>query len=277
MPRAAFLTGAVKAAVSRGACLVMLVATAALQTAAAADPSPPGRLLPAASHPVSATRPLATPGTGKHASFGQQHVSGEVGKLASWIVDSSDNQAMPFMIIDKVNAQALVFDSEGKLQGAAPALLGLARGDESTPGIGERRLSAILPHERTTPAGRFVASLDHNIHGAEILWIDYATSISLHKVVKGTPREHRAQRLNSATTADNRVSFGCINVPAGFYDKVVSPAFTGTNGVVYILPEIRTARDVFGSYDVDDTTRRAAPAAPAVPPTEPLPGPQPAR
>jgi hypothetical protein len=243
-----------------------MLAAAALQVAAAAEAPP----LPAAGSAASAPRPLATPGTGKHANFGRQHVSGEVGKLASWIVDSSDNQAMPFMIVDKVNAQVLVFDNDGKLQGAAPALLGLARGDESTPGIGERRLSAILPYERTTPAGRFVASLDHNVHGAEILWIDYATSISLHKVVKGTPSEQRARRLDSATAADNRISFGCINVPAGFYDKVVSPAFTGTNGVVYILPEIRTAHDVFGSYDVDDITRRAAPA-------EPLPGPQPAR
>lgn len=261
----------------RAAWLAALVAAAALQAAAATGPSPPGQPLPAAGDPASATRPLTAPGSGKHASFGQQHVSGEVGKLASWIVDSSDNQAMPFMIVDKVNAQVLVFDSNGKLQGAAPALLGLARGDDSAPGIGERKLSTILPHERTTPAGRFVASLDRNMHGAEILWIDYATSISLHKVVKGTPREQRARRLSSATAADNRVSFGCINVPASFYDKMVSPTFTGTNGVVYILPEIRTARDVFGSYDVDDTTRRAAPAAPAVPPTEPLPGPHPLR
>ena len=69
-------------------------------------------------------------------------------------------------------------------------------------------------------------------------------------MVKGTPQEHRAERLNSPSSADNRVSFGCINVPAAFYDKFVSPAFKSTNGVVYILPETRTAQEVFGSYDV---------------------------
>ena len=162
------------------------------------------------------------------------------------------------MIVDKVNAQVLVFDIDGGLKGAASALLGLARGDDSTPGIGERKLSTILPHERTTPAGRFVASLDRDLHGTEILWIDYATALALHRVVKGTPSEQRAQRLASATSADKRISFGCINVPVSFYDKVVSPAFTGTNGVVYILPETRTPQEVFGSYDINNQQAEAA-------------------
>jgi hypothetical protein len=185
-----------------------------------------------------------------------------VAGLAAWIVDSADNRGMPFMIVDKVNAQVLVLDKSGQLIGAAPALLGLARGDDSTPGIGERKLSTILAHERTTPAGRFVASLARNLHGVEILWIDYATSISLHRVVKGTPAEQRAHRLASATPADNRVTFGCINVPVSFYDRVVNPAFTGTDGVVYILPETRIARDVFVSYEVDESAQPPAPLAP---------------
>jgi hypothetical protein len=165
-------------------------------------------------------------------------------------MDSGDNQGMPFMIVDKVHAKVLLFHADGRLQGATPALLGLARGDDSVPGIGERKLSTIRPEERTTPAGRFVASLAKDMHGQEMLWVDYDTAISLHRVVKGTPAEQRARRLNSATTDDNRVSYGCINVPVNFYDKVVSPAFTGTNGVVYILPETRSAPEVFGSYDV---------------------------
>lgn len=198
----------------------------------------------------------------QHASFGQQQVSREVSGLAAWIVHSADNQGMPFMIVDKVNAQVLVLGKDGQLIGAAPALLGLARGDDSTPGIGERKLSTILAHERTTPAGRFVASLDRNLHGVEILWIDYATSISLHRVVRGTPAEQRAQRLSSTTSADNRITFGCINVPVSFYDKVVSPAFTGTNGIVYILPETRTAQEVFGSYDINGGTQRQPSATP---------------
>ena len=50
----------------------------------------------------------------------------------------------------------------------------------------------------------------------------------------------------SPTPLDNRISFGCINVPAAFFDRVIRPAFKGTNGIVYVLPETRAAREVFG-------------------------------
>jgi hypothetical protein len=38
-------------------------------------------------------------------------------------------------------------------------------------------------------------------------------------------------------------------VPAKFYDAVVRPAFTGTNGIVYILPEVRSLRSAFPAYE----------------------------
>ena len=159
------------------------------------------------------------------------------------------------MIIDKVQARVFMFDAQGQLLGAAAALLGLAVGDDSVPGIGQRKLSSIRPEERTTPAGRFVASLDRDLSGHEVLWVDYDTAISLHRVVTGQPKERRAERLASPSPLDNRISFGCINVPVKFYEQVVSPSFTGTNGIVYILPETRSAREVFGSYDVQDSSR----------------------
>ena len=181
--------------------------------------------------------------------FKQEPASAEVRRVADWVVDSADNHGMPYVIIDKINAKVFVFDIGGKLQGAAPALLGLRRGDRSVAGIGERKMSSIRPADRITPAGRFLASLDHDVHGGEILLIDYADSIALHPVIKGTPAEHRARRLESATSQDNRISFGCINVPAKFYEDVVSPAFTHSNGLVYILPETSAAGKMFGMTD----------------------------
>ena len=175
--------------------------------------------------------------------------------MADWVVDSGDNRNMPFVIVDKAQAKVFVFKADGQLRGAAPALLGLAIGDDSVPGIGERKLSDIRPEERTTPAGRFVASLDHNLQGKEILWVDYDTAISLHGVVTSQPEERRAQRLATPSPLDNRISYGCINVPVRFYEKVVSPTFTGTNGIVYVLPETRTAQAVFGLYDVKEHAR----------------------
>ncbi|MEO6321412.1 MAG: hypothetical protein ABIR56_12120 [Polaromonas sp.] len=191
----------------------------------------------------------------KRANFERELASQESRYVADWVIDSGDNRKLPFLIVDKVQAKVFVFDAHGRLRGAAPALLGLALGDGSVPGIGERALSSIRPEERTTPAGRFVAALDRNLHGEEILWVDYDTAISLHRVVTSQPKERRAQRLATRTPLDNRISYGCINVPVKFYENVVSPAFTGTDGIVYVLPETRSAREVFGSYDVGEAAR----------------------
>jgi hypothetical protein len=105
------------------------------------------------------------------------------------------------------------------------------------------------PQVRITPAGRFVSKLAIDSHGKELLVLDYDASISLHAVIKGTPKERRAERLNSATADDNRISFGCINVPEAFYSTVVSPTFTGTKGIVYVLPETGPASALFVGMD----------------------------
>ena len=178
--------------------------------------------------------------------------------MADWVVHSGDNRSMPFAIVDKTDAKVFVFDADGRLRGAAPALLGLARGDDAAPGIGSRALSSIRPEERTTPAGRFVAALDRNLKGKEILWVDYDGAVSMHPVVTSKPQERRLQRLATPTPLDNRISFGCINVPAKFFENVVRPAFTGTDGIVYVLPETRSAREVFASYDVEHARPQTA-------------------
>lgn len=166
-------------------------------------------------------------------------------QVAAWVRDTADNHGLPFVIVDKIHAQALAFDPEGRLLGAAPVLLGLARGDVSPPGIGDRPLSAITPDERITPSGRYLASMGENLAGKGILWIDYDAALSLHPVVTTRAADRRLQRLATATTEDNRISYGCINVPARFYEDVVQRAFHGTTGVVYILPETRSLADVF--------------------------------
>ena len=191
----------------------------------------------------------------KRAHFEREHASAAARQVANWVVDSGDSARMPFVIVDKVEAKVFVFDADGRLRGAAAALLGLARGDDSVPGIGERALSTIRPEERTTPAGRFVATLDRNLRGVEILWVDYENAISLHPLVTGTAKDRRSERLASATAGDNRISFGCINVPAQFYAHVIATTFSGTNGIVYVLPETKTLREVFAMHDVHEAAR----------------------
>lgn len=191
----------------------------------------------------------------KQVNFGGEGASADARQVADWVIDSDDNHSLPFLIVDKANAKVFVFYADGRLRGAASALLGLAVGDDSVPGIGDRKLSSIRPDERTTPAGRFVANLDRNLHGAEILWVDYDSAISLHPVVTSNAKERRAERLASPSPADNRISYGCINVPPEFFKNVVSAAFEGTNGIVYVLPETRSPRKVFASYDVSERAR----------------------
>lgn len=246
----------------KGICFSLLAASLANQQGVAADvvaqlPNPTRSLsadqgAAAASSAKSESLVAHRP---KRANFEQESTSQDARHVADWVVDSGDNRSMPFVIIDKTNAKVFVFNADGQLRGAAPALLGLARGDDAVPGIGDRKLSSIRPDERTTPAGRFVAALDRNLRGEEILWVDYDTAISLHRVVTTNPKERRAQRLDTPTPLDNRISYGCINVPAEFYNGVVSPAFTGTNGIVYVLPETRSPQKVFASYDVNERAR----------------------
>jgi hypothetical protein len=185
--------------------------------------------------------------------------SQEAALVSRWVTSTGDNSGLPFMIIDKVAAQVFVFEADGSPRGGAPALLGLARGDGSVPGIGNRKLSAIRPGERTTPAGRFIANYGYAYGGQKVLWVDYANAISIHAVVTNNPKEQRLRRLKSPSTRDNRITFGCINVNAGFYEEVVRKTFTGTKGVVYILPETEPPEAVFPGLGLMQATAPEAP------------------
>ncbi len=189
-----------------------------------------------------------------------QSASAEVKRVARWVSDSGDNGGMPFLLVDKANAEVFAFNPAGQLQGAAPALLGMSRGDRLL-APNSATMSQMPPDVRITPAGRFVSSLAIDSHGKELLVLDYDASISLHPVVKGTPAEHRAERLASPTPLDNRISFGCINVPLAFYTTFVHPAFNQTKGIVYVLPETRPASELFGFQPADTGVSGTQPGA----------------
>lgn len=177
------------------------------------------------------------------ADFDGASVSPDARRVADWVVRSGDSGDLPFAIVDKVDARIFLFNRAGALIGTEPVLLGLARGDDSPAGIGDRPLALIAPAERITPAGRFVAALGRNLAGQDILWVDYAAAISLHRatdVKPGLSANGRLARLASATTSDNRISHGCINVSTRFFEGMIRPAFAGTGGIVYVLPETRS-------------------------------------
>ena len=204
----------------------------------------------------------AAPHLPKFASYGAEHPSDDVRHVADWSIDSGDAEGRSIVIVDKHEARVWLFDPQGVLVAQTPALLGAAHGDDPVPGIGEKPLSDILPEEKTTPAGRFVAEPGVNSHGEDIVWVSYDLAVSMHRVRPTVKSERRLERLASATAEDNRISFGCINLPVAFYEDSLLPAVRSTGATVYVLPETRPAQQQFGSYDVAARWRgtRTAPA-----------------
>jgi hypothetical protein len=172
--------------------------------------------------------------------------SAEAERVAGWVSTSKDNHALPYAIVDKKNAALFLFNAKGKAIGAVPVLIGIAPGDDATAGIGSKNLSEIGPAEKTTPAGRFLAKFGLAAGSTRVLWVDYFTSVALHPIPPASPKkERRRQRLLSSRTDDNRITFGCINVPSAFYSKTVQPTFRRKGGYVYVLPDTKPLEEVF--------------------------------
>lgn len=165
--------------------------------------------------------------------------------FAARAVASGDTQGLAFAVVDKTVATVSVYDPSGKLMAASPVLVGQAPGDVSVPGIGERAMNQIKPHERTTPAGRFASEPGVNLSGEKIVWIDYDAAVSMHSLRPSNPLEKRPQRLATATPLDNRITYGCVNVPPAFYARWVLPTLGKRPGVIYVLPETRSAKAQF--------------------------------
>jgi len=203
---------------------------------------------------------------GPLADFGQEDAPDDVVHTANWISSTRNNGRKPFVVIDKKMARLYVFDARGRLKSHTPILLGKAVGDESAPGVGDKPLSRIKEEEKTTPAGRFLARPGRNTRGEDIIWIDYAAAISMHRMRKVSEAERRAERMATSDVSDNRISNGCVNVPPDFYDRVLKPAAGKRRVYVYVLPETTTPQQVFGSADVPagkDKGRKLAKAADA--------------
>ncbi|MGB4115286.1 MAG: L,D-transpeptidase [Polaromonas sp.] len=169
----------------------------------------------------------------------------DTSNFAARAVATGDTRGQVFAVIDKAAATVSLYDAAGKFLAASPVLLGQAKGDASVPGIGDRAMADIQPHERTTPAGRFASEPGKNLSGETVVWIDYDTAVSMHRLRPSSQQEKRPERMASSTPLDNRITYGCVNVPAEFYDRWVLPTLGQTAGVVYVLPESQPAKKLF--------------------------------
>lgn len=80
----------------------------------------------------------------------------------------------------------------------------------------------------------------------------------MHRVRATQPVERRLERLATPTVDDNRISYGCINVPVAFYETHIAPTFATRRAIVYVLPDSKPVQQVFGSYDVATVRRQAS-------------------
>jgi hypothetical protein len=214
-----------------GAC-TLLAALGLSPAGAAADPAPQG------SSPIG------------RADFRGETVSAEVRNIADWAVHSGDHHSLPFIIVDKVNAKAVAFDRYGMLIASTPVLIGMGVGDKFAPGVLQMDMYQTKPSQRITPAGRFFAEEGRNIQREVVLWVDYDAGIAIHKMpTKRTPQQ-RAERMVAPDPAEHRITYGCINVPAGFYDRAVRSHFRAKGGFVYVLPDSTPLKSVFNAYDL---------------------------
>jgi hypothetical protein len=165
-------------------------------------------------------------------------VPGDAGRVARWVIERADHRGRPFAVVDKKSARIHVFEPSGVLVGATPVLLGLAAGDhDAVQSIGERSVTSLLPHERTTPAGRFDTEPGRNDKGEAIVWFQYDAALAIHRLRPAPAHERRPQRLASPDPAERRITFGCVVVPVSFYEDVIAPTLGSRRGVVYVLPE----------------------------------------
>ncbi len=210
--------------------IMMLLALAGPAFAASAPKRSPASVKPAKKTEITVQTPPSPAAT----------------RVAGWVAASHDNGALPYAIIDKKDASLFLFDATGKPLARVPVLIGIAQGDDATPGVGSKNLAEIGPAEKTTPAGRFLARYGFAAGKQKVLWVDYANSVALHPIPPGaSKKEHRRERMLSPTPDDNRITFGCINVPAAFYSKSLRPLFQKKGGYVYVLPDTKPVEAVF--------------------------------
>ena len=181
----------------------------------------------------------------RKAFFGTEQASDDVRIVADWSLRSRDNQGIPFVILDKKQAKLFLFNSEGLLLGAAPALLGAAIGDKDFEGVGNKTLAHIPPEQRITPAGRYIGWGGKYLGKGKYFWINYKAGLAIHAVVN-PPGQRRLERIVSQDPAEHRISWGCINVPTKFFNGKMRKIFAASNGIVYVLPEKQPASEFFG-------------------------------
>jgi hypothetical protein len=171
--------------------------------------------------------------------------------MAQWVMNNDDSLGMPFAIADKVDGSVTFFSPDGNLLATTPALFGSTYGDIYSDKQLNKDKSSKSSSDMITPAGRFEAKTGKSKdYGKSIKFFKEGKRvIAIHKTYIGKPSQRRQERLRTQDPNDNRVSMGCVNIPADMM-KDFGVLFEG-GGVVYILPETEIGRATFRGFEGD--------------------------
>lgn len=176
-----------------------------------------------------------------------QGLSRPASAVNSWVQQSKDNAGRPYIIADKQSGEIHIVGADGTVKATAPALYGRKMGDGMT--IGETPAGIFTIHQEAAPASyggdlqQFATAPDGDVY-------------AIHRVLTNN-KQDRPGRLASPTAEDNRISLGCINIPADLYNKYLSGKF---DGKLYVLPDQRSLGDVFKGIDEQRAQQNLTPS-----------------
>jgi len=143
-----------------------------------------------------------------------------------------------FIVADKPNGMMHIFKEDGSHALSDPTLYGKDKGDVLA------AVSSLQGGAKTTPAGKFTLqeSPDAKFVGNTTLILveskDSTGYIAIHAADTSTPSENRLGRLDTETTEDNRISYGCINTKHDTFVKKIKPNIDKLDGgLIFVLPD----------------------------------------
>ena len=142
-----------------------------------------------------------------------------------------------FMVADKPNGMLHIFKEDGSHALSDPTLYGKDKGDVLA------AVSSLEGGPKITPAGKFTMkeSPADYAGGTSLILMeskDYTGYIAVHAADTSTPSEKRLQRLETPTTEDNRISYGCINTKHDTFINKIKPNISKLDGgMIFVLPD----------------------------------------
>jgi len=142
-----------------------------------------------------------------------------------------------FIVADKPNGMMHVFKEDGSHAISDATLYGKDAGDVLD------KVSSLEGGPKITPAGKFTMkeSPADYAGGTSLILVeskDHTGYIAIHAADVSTPSENRLGRLDTPSTADNRISYGCINTKHGTFINEIKPNIASLDGgLIFVLPE----------------------------------------